>query len=77
MPDLEQVERTLAEVKSSTLPADQQAEKERYLQESLVAINAALPSVEQLETLTRGIEQLVQKVQAGKFKPGADQGDQA
>jgi hypothetical protein len=73
MPDLEQVERTLAEVKSGTLPPDQQAEKERYLRESLVAINAALPSVEQLETLARGIEHLVQGMQAGKFKPGGDQ----
>ena len=46
MPNLEQVQRTLVEVKSGTLPADQQAEKVQYLQESVVAIGNALPSVD-------------------------------
>jgi hypothetical protein len=77
MPDLDRVERTLAEVQAGTLPPDQQAEKERYLQESLVAIHNALPSAEQLEGLTKGIEQLVRDVQAGKFKQEPSQGGEA
>lgn len=44
--------------------------KEQYLQDSVVAIHQALPSAEQLENLTRGIEQLVQDVQSGKFRKG-------
>jgi len=77
MPDLEQVKRTLEEVQSGTLPADEQAEKEEYLRESYAAIQKALPTAEQLEGLTRGIEQLVKDVQAGKFRKGTtDQGGQ-
>ncbi len=70
MPDLEQVKRTLEEVQSGTLPADQQTEKEQYLRESYAAIQKALPTAEQLEGLARGIEQLVKDVQAGKFRKG-------
>ena len=68
MPNLEQVQRTLAEVESGTLPANQRAEKVQYLQESVVAIENALPSVEQLQGLTRGIEQLLHNIKGGTLR---------
>ena len=68
MPDLEQVQHTIAEVESGTLPAVQRAEKVQYLQESVVAITKALPSVEQLQGLTRGIEQLLHNIKGDTLK---------
>jgi len=66
MPDLEQVQRTLAEVKSGALPAEEQAEKEHYLQESATAIANALPSIKQIQGLTKGIEQLIHNLKGGR-----------
>jgi sulfite reductase beta subunit-like hemoprotein len=65
MPDLEEVKRTLTEVEAGTIPPHQLTVKEHYLLESAIAMQDVLLSVEQLEGLTRGIEQLLKKRQAG------------
>ena len=63
VPDIDEMEQALAEVKSGTLSPDERARKEQFLLEGAAAIQKAIPT-ETLVSLTEGVQGILANLQA-------------